>query len=267
MIKNTFIILVIVLLASPLIAHNKDNDEPMDRIVERPEGASYLGREGENEGYIVYFVPMEGFTLELTLDEDDWEAEKVKDLTLGLRSMRRQLRDVKAAIPAHAWVKLQNLVVIEYEDRENVSPTYYPAGPDYPPAIELWGIKFHRDILDGNYVENYVPESDEYGNPNIMLHELAHAWHDNFIEDGFDNQEIIDMYERALESYETENENDQSYYWTTNHKEWFAEFSVMFFRHSWDSPHHYWNYDYADKAFFNRMWGREFNTEDHEQTQ
>ena len=32
-----------------------------------------------------------------------------------------------------------------------------------------------------------------------MLHELSHAWHCLHVEDGYENEEIIDVYERAME--------------------------------------------------------------------
>lgn len=68
--------------------------------------------------------------------------------------------------------------------------------------------------------------------PAVVLHELAHAYHDQFL--GFDNQEIIDTYEKAKAagSYEHVLLYTGKYvrhYGLTDHKEYFAEGTEAYF--------------------------------------
>ncbi len=230
---------------NPKPKYNKDN--PMDRIVDGDR--AYLVRQGEDDGFLVFHVFIEGFKVKISLnEEDDFTVVDAKELTRGLHFLDRQLKDVKSAIPTKAFTLLQENVLIEYEDRRDGFPTYYSGSE---PTIELWGLEYHRDILDG-----WIGAGN-FGNPNIMLHELAHAWHDLFIPDGFDNQEVIDRYELALDSYETEDADGDEYYWATNEKEWFAEFSVMYFRSHWDEPNSKYEIWTRDTSFIKRMWGFE----------
>ena len=68
--------------------------------------------------------------------------------------------------------------------------------------------------------------------PAVILHELAHAYHDQFL--SFDNPEIIAAYDKAMEagSYDKVMLFDGrlvKHYSTTNHKEYFAEGTEAFF--------------------------------------
>ena len=227
--------LLCVLVTLPIVAQ-----EPMDRVI---EGTNLSQRVGEDEGFLVYRVPVVGFEVEISLDESDFSAQDAKDLTKGLQYMQKQIENVRSAIPAHAFNKLRNRILIEYEDRRIGVPTYY-GGRE--PAIELWNLAYHLDILDG--------DGGEYGNDNIMLHELAHAWHDQFIEGGFENEEIKTAFEDAKTRYATEDATGDPYYWATSHREFFAEFSVMYFRSTWDLPAFKFLMDKKDRELVRKLW-------------
>ena len=234
---SRLIVTALVAIYSAISVHAH---EPMDIVVDHPD----LYRTGEDEGYIVYNLHVEGFTVEISLNTtDDFTAEDAKELTMGIHYLGRQLRDVKSAIPENAYNLLANRVLIEYEDRRIGFPTYYGGSE---PTVELWGLEYHRDILDG--------PGGEYGNPNIILHELAHAWHDLMLENGFENSEIVSAYETAMDNYETEDTDGESYYWTTNHKEYFAEFTVMYYRSTWDKPNSRYGMLAIDRDIIRRMW-------------
>jgi len=68
--------------------------------------------------------------------------------------------------------------------------------------------------------------------PAVILHELAHAYHDQVL--GFDDKRIIGAYERAMASrlYDKVllfNGRTVKHYATTNHKEYFAESTEAYF--------------------------------------
>lgn len=68
--------------------------------------------------------------------------------------------------------------------------------------------------------------------PAVVLHELAHAYHDQFL--GFDHAEIREAWEKAMEEslYDKVllfNGRFVKHYATTNHKEYFAESTEAYF--------------------------------------
>ena len=75
--------------------------------------------------------------------------------------------------------------------------------------------------------------------PNFALHELAHAYHDRVLPDGFENEEIKDAFERAKASKKYDkverwfgNGKPNAFeraYAMTNPQEYFAEASEAFF--------------------------------------
>lgn len=84
-------------------------------------------------------------------------------------------------------------------------------------------------------------------NPGLVKHEVAHAYHDMFLPDGFENQTIIDYYQRAVNSgkYEEVNSIFTSFksnrkkvipYFMTNEKEYFAVLSEALFLRSDTEP-------------------------------
>jgi dipeptidyl-peptidase-4 len=68
--------------------------------------------------------------------------------------------------------------------------------------------------------------------PAVVLHELAHAYHDQYL--GFDNPRIIEVYKKAKEAGTYEkvllfNGKKVRHYALSNHKEYFAEGTEAYF--------------------------------------
>jgi Mlc titration factor MtfA (ptsG expression regulator) len=68
--------------------------------------------------------------------------------------------------------------------------------------------------------------------PSVMLHELAHAYHDQVL--GFDNPDVIAAYKQAVQSGNYESVlgirgKQVRHYALTNEKEYFAECTEAFF--------------------------------------
>jgi hypothetical protein len=68
--------------------------------------------------------------------------------------------------------------------------------------------------------------------PMVVLHELAHAWHDQFL--GFDNPKVLWAFQQAKKSGKYDNVlvytgKTARHYGMTNHKEYFAESTEAYF--------------------------------------
>jgi len=84
------------------------------------------------------------------------------------------------------------------------------------------------EYLDGNHLW--------HGKGGVMIHELAHAWHNKFLENGYSNEEIERCYKLAMEEklYDSvkvhlmDGTRKRRAYACTNAMEYFAELSVAF---------------------------------------
>lgn len=100
------------------------------------------------------------------------------------------------------------------------------------------------------------------GQPGVTIHEIAHAFHDLLIDDGFDNATIIKYYDRLVESgeydeaahiwtsWESDREKVRPYY-LTNHREYFAEVSEALFLRNDYEPFTFYDV-YESKVFTDR---------------
>lgn len=88
------------------------------------------------------------------------------------------------------------------------------------------------EIGDAN---NFV--SWTYEQPWMLMHELAHAFHDRFLDKGFENDSVMKAYREAVEkkSYESVLHWDGAsvrHYALTNQMEYFAETTEAYFGHN-----------------------------------
>ena len=47
--------------------------------------------------------------------------------------------------------------------------------------------------------KHYLSDCDLWGPGGLMLRELSHAWYCLHVDNGYENEEIIDVYEKAME--------------------------------------------------------------------
>jgi hypothetical protein len=122
---------------------------------------------------------------------------EVKVTERALELLRKQLVEIVQVVPATAVKELRRV------------PLYF--SPEYPsrkPTAE-----FHPDAgwLRANGRDPGMAKAIEFSNvgqfeaeldrmPNFVLHELAHAYHDRVLPEGFANPEIKVAYERAKAS-------------------------------------------------------------------
>jgi hypothetical protein len=153
----------------------------------------------------------------------------------ALELLQAQLEEIKRVVPAAAVVELQKVPLW-------ISPEY----PNKPPRAEYhpgvgWLREQGRDpamVKGVEFTNVRIFEAETRRMPNFALHELAHAYHDRVIVDGFQNAEIKAAYERAkaggkydsVERQDSEGRKrlDRAYA-LTNPQEYFAETSEAFF--------------------------------------
>lgn len=155
-------------------------------------------------------------------------------------ALREQLRVVNGVLPQPALNNLQTRVEIKIDSRCDwgARAVYFSAWDDilfrcYEYALAL--LKYSDPCL-------YVEAKSSYVcvNEVIVLHEIAHAFHDIFVKDGFQNECIRESYARAVDFYDSDVEpryqGNRDEYWRSNPKEFFADFSVMLWHRHWDEP-------------------------------
>ena len=169
------------------------------------------------EGWRVYFHP------DL--------ARKHKELDRQvLRVLGAQLHEVARKVPPKALAKLRTVKIwMEYKHWRSRSGGYHPSrgwlvnngyNPDKTDSVE-----FAR-------AEGFVRVVRVQ--PSVVLHELAHAWHDQFLPGGFGNKEVRAAYEAAkgkkrYESCLLYTGRRLRAYAMTNPMEYFAELSEAYF--------------------------------------
>ena len=154
---------------------------------------------------------------------------------VALQLLTGQLEELTAAVPAAAVVELRKVPLY-------VSPHYPGFGPraEYHPDAG-WLRQNGRDPVMAKGVEFTnvdIFEEECRRMPALVLHELAHAYHDRVLPDGHANATIREAYERAQASgrYDQVERRDargntqiDRAYALTNPAEYFAETSEAFF--------------------------------------
>ncbi len=176
----------------------------------------------ENEGWTVHVS-------EQLLEQDNEATERALEL------LTKQLQEINRVVPAPAVAELHKVPLWISPEYPNVKPSaeYHP-GAGWPrdnnrdPAMEK-GVEF---------TNVRIFEKETARMPNFALHELAHAYHDRVLPDGFDNRAIKDAYKQAKADGLYDNVEQRfgdgrsakvRAYAMTNPQEYFAECSEAFF--------------------------------------
>lgn len=174
-------------------------------------------------------LKMSGFVVYMEKGIDRFEIE----------TMKKDLKAVASRLPVGALKKIQNVRVWV-----NKKAVFGPID-----ISEDWnGCCYHPDEgwlrENGNHLEkakgveiysmaDYNSMRHENNEPSVLIHELAHAFHDMI---GFERKDVVDVYEAAMkEQLYQKVENLQGHqvkaYAATNPHEYFAELSVSYFAH------------------------------------
>lgn len=154
---------------------------------------------------------------------------------LALKLLEVQLEEVVRVVPANAVVELRKVPLW-------ISPEYAAAPPraEYHPGAE-WLRDNNRNpamVKGVEFTNVRIFEEETRRMPNFALHELAHAFHDRVLLDGFGNGELKAAFEAAKRSgkYNRVERQDaegrkqiEIAYAMTNPQEYFAESTEAFF--------------------------------------
>lgn len=155
-------------------------------------------------------------------DDPFWSAAKAE--------LTRQLQNIKRIVPDGPLAKLQKVTIwVNSASKVTQCMAYHPgaawlkdhgANPEMAKGVEMGSCK------------NFA--SWTYEQPWMVMHELAHAYHDQFLEKGFENSEVLEVFRKAMESKRYEsvlhwNGKNTKHYATTNQMEFFAETTESYF--------------------------------------
>jgi hypothetical protein len=150
--------------------------------------------------------------------------------TRALRFLEAKLFDITLVVPAQRLVELQTVTIVLDLNCGKLSSMQY-----HPSARWLESNGYSRDLAKCVHLPRAADVATRRNvneQPWVILHELAHAWHDQFL--GFDEPRIIAAYERFKQSGRGDNallHNGRRvrHYGLTDHKEFFAEMTEAFF--------------------------------------
>jgi hypothetical protein len=142
----------------------------------------------------------------------------------------KQLLQVVRRVPAQAVIKLRTIHIwVEEKEPHHACMVYHPnikwlrengMNPDKARCVEIANA---RNFLDWTKQQ-----------PWMVLHELAHGYHNLFLDHGFENPEIQSAFQGAMNanryrSVPRNNGKTEEAYAATNAKEYFAEASEAYF--------------------------------------
>ena len=178
----------------------------------------------------------------------------------ALSMLANHLERIVILMPEKQLAGLRGLeIFIEYSHPELASMQYHP-GVDWlkergydPRLVKKVHIPQAAELVSRDQLLKH---------PAVILHELAHAYHDQIL--GFDEPSIIQAYEEAMRKgiYEKSllfNGDVVKHYATTNHKEYFAESTEAYLYHNDFHPFvraELRQHDPAAFALMEKIWGK-----------
>jgi hypothetical protein len=171
---------------------------------------------------------LEGWTIRI----DDRLLQSPDDAlgTRALRFLEGKLADIKLVVPAERLKELQTVTIVLDLNCGKLGPMQY-----HPSARWLESNGYSRDLAKCVHLPRAADVATRRNvneQPWVILHELAHAWHDQFL--GFDEPRIMAAYERYKQSGRGDNTllyngRRVRHYALTDQKEFFAEMTEAFF--------------------------------------
>ncbi|HEY1188486.1 MAG TPA: hypothetical protein VGE74_12615 [Gemmata sp.] len=158
---------------------------------------------------------------------------KAPDDELGAKALKfleNKLSDIKVVVPADKVKKLQAVVIVLDLTHGNLGPMQY-----HPSAGWLKANGYATDLEKCVHLPraaDLVTKRNIREQPWVILHELAHAYHDQVL--GFDDPRVKEAYERYKKNGRGEktllhNGTRAKHYALTNEKEFFAEMTESYF--------------------------------------
>jgi len=170
---------------------------------------------------------IEGWTV--SIDPALLSGKHKEEGTLALKMLENHLERIVILVPKKQLAELRKVgIQIEQSHPELDNMQYHP-GKDwlvehgYDPSLVK---KVHIPVA-----KNIFSRQQMLKHPAVILHELSHAYHDQFL--SFDHPEILDAYNAAMKKGNYEkvmlyDGRQAKHYAATNHKEYFAEATEAF---------------------------------------
>ena len=188
--------------------------------------------QGQSEGPAYREMELQGWKVRI---REELDREHAKPLSKALELLEKQLAEITRVVPGPALEKLRSVTLW-------LSPTYpgEQARAEYHPGAG-WLVEHHRDPKMERGVEFtniLIFEEETRRMPNFALHELAHAYHHQFLAQGFSNPEVEKAYSNAKKQGDYERVEQRfadgsskitKAYGMNNPAEYFAESSEAFF--------------------------------------
>ena len=184
------------------------------------------GSEGTNDSDGSVKLDVEGWSVTIDKEMSENEKEKSKAIT----AVANHLQRIKYIVPENRVTELQRLPLrldLHYQPLKNMQ--YHPSpnwlkNNGHDPALAK-----HVHIPRAAHLTD---PSQWAKHPYVILHELAHAYHDQIL--GYNHPEILATYQSAKESkiYEevlSHTGQKVQHYGLNNHKEYFAEMTEAYF--------------------------------------
>ena len=200
------------------------------------------------EGFKVYVLPVQqyswrGYTLEQREDER----------LRAIRKMTAQLKLAVSLLPPDPINELRTRVVFYMDDtcewgsEEEFGKTVREGKIYYSPLASKDGSERRLGQITVRCYSAFVHKFPYKG---IALHELAHAWHDLFLPNGFENNKIKAQFDWSKDCLHSQ----QKSYWKTNASEFFAEMSCSYFFRSKDIPYTDMSMEENNKNLIDLAW-------------
>jgi dipeptidyl-peptidase-4 len=171
---------------------------------------------------------IEGWTVHV--DQHLFDEENRDQGEHALKMLANHLQRISILIPEHALMQLRKVEIwVDWNHPTLRTMQYHPsrdwlAEHGHDPRLAR---KVHV-----TQAQQLLSREQMLKHPAVILHELAHAYHDQFL--GFDHPEILEAFHQAKKagSYEEVllyTGQKVKHYGLTNHKEYFAEATESYF--------------------------------------
>ncbi len=171
---------------------------------------------------------IEGWTV--YVDPQLLEGERCESGAKALKMLANHLQRIAVLVPEEQLAKMRKLEFwIEHAHPQLGAMQYHPS-PKW--LTDRGHDRRLAKKVHITHADQLLSRQQMLKHPAVILHELAHAYHDQFL--AFDDQRIIDAYDKAMteglyEKVLLYTGKKVRHYAATNHKEYFAEGTESFF--------------------------------------
>ena len=184
--------------------------------------------EAKNHRFEPIVQEIDGWTVHV--DPRLLEGEHGENGARALKMLANHLQRIAILVPGGQLAKLRTVEFwIEYAHPQ-LSGMHYHPNPKW--LTDRGHDRRLAKKVHVTHAEQLLSRQQMLKHPAVILHELAHAYHDKYL--SFNNQRIIDAYDKAMAAgiYERVllyNGRQVRHYGANDHKEYFAEGTESFF--------------------------------------